>query len=481
MRLRLPCLATLLGLTILAPPARAQETPPAPVPPDPVGMWLGTLKVPPQTELRLLIRIERGDDGALRGTLDSLDQGANGLPIDQVTLEERTLRLGLTRLRARFEGTFASDGDRIEGHWHQNGRLPLELARTTEAPKTHRPQTPKPPFPYREREVQIPVQDFTLAGTLTVPDGEGPHPTVVLITGSGSQDRNESLMGHQPFLVLADHLARHGFAGLRCDDRGVGGSGGSASEATSADLAGDVVAMVAFLRQQQEVDGKRLGLCGHSEGGLIAPLVASMKDSGIAFCVLLAGPGVEGIELLLRQRELLLGQQMGKTELAKNQALHRELFTILAQEKDATTRAKAIEELAERAWDGMTAVERLRVGGPKDLLTALREADKPWLRWFLAHDPAPAVQGLRCPVLALNGEKDRQVDAAQNLGGLRAALQAGQNPDFACVALPDLNHLLQTCRTGMVEEYARIEETMAPAALAAITDWLGPRFGPKPR
>jgi pimeloyl-ACP methyl ester carboxylesterase len=343
--------------------------------------------------------------------------------------------------------------------------------RDAAASARRRPQEPHPPFPYRSEEVSFAnprAQGVTLAGTLTLPQGDGPFPAAILITGSGAQDRDEALMGHKPFAVLADYLTRHGIAVLRYDDRGFGRSTGNFSGATSADFATDAAAAYAFLRARPGIDHDAIGFIGHSEGGMVGPLAAP-DSPGAAFMVLLAGPGTRSRDLMEAQRRAI-GQSMGMTEAELDRAgpIQARLTEIAAgnltqAEAEAAMHAAIPDEALARS--GVTPAQR-------DMLIA-RTSD-PWFRWFLRYDPAPALSALHMPVLALNGSLDRQVLAQANLAGIRAAL-AG-NPDVTATELPGLNHLFQTARTGGMGEYADLEETMAPVVLETVTEWIRTRF-----
>jgi fermentation-respiration switch protein FrsA (DUF1100 family) len=345
-----------------------------------------------------------------------------------------------------------------------------------------RPQEPKPPYPYDEQEVvyQNKKDGLQLAGTLTLPRSKGPFPAVLLITGSGRQDRNETVFDHKPLLVLADHLTRLGIAALRVDDRGVGKSTGRFSEATSEDFAADAFASVEYLKTRKEIAPRRIGLIGVSLGGLIAPLVAA-GSTDIAFIVMMASPGLTGEHTLYRQLPLVARANGVSEELiARNSAVQERVFAIIKQEKDCVVAEKNIREevailreLAARikaeAREEQKKTTYLIADGI-EIQTKL--AASPWFRFFLMYDPRPTLMKVRCPVLAIIGEKDLQVPAEENLGAIRLALEAGGNKDHTVLALPNLNHLFQTCRTGAISEYAQIEETMAPAALDTISKWI---------
>jgi fermentation-respiration switch protein FrsA (DUF1100 family) len=427
------------------------------------GDWLGALSVN-GGELHLAVHIQKNDDGSFKGTLDSIDQGARGIPITSVTITGTKVTLTVGAVGGAYEGTLNADGSAIDGAWTQNGgSAPLVLKRGAgESVEVKRPQTPVKPYPYREEDVtyENAAAHITLAATLTTPSGTGPFPAVLLITGSGPQDRDESLAGHRPFLVLADYLSRHGVAVLRADDRGVAKSGGNFAASTTADFSTDAEAGVAYLRSRHEVDAKKIGLVGHSEGGMIAPMVAA-RNTAVAFIVLMAGPGVPGEDILLAQNTLL-AQAAGVPEeqITQNTALLKGVFEILKNEKDE---GKLQTRLRERLTGTMP---------PEMISVQLRTLTSPWYRYFVAYDPASALKRLTCPVLAINGERDMQVPPKLNLPAIRSALEASGNKNVEVTELPGLNHLFQTAKTGAPNEYAQIEETISPVALDTITGWI---------
>jgi pimeloyl-ACP methyl ester carboxylesterase len=327
-----------------------------------------------------------------------------------------------------------------------------------------RPQDPKPPFPYSQEEVTYGSLEpgVKLAGTLTIPDSKGPFPAVLLITGSGSQNRNEEIMGHKPFLVLADYLTRRGIAVLRVDDRGVGGSSSGPPTATTMNFVQDVLAGVAFLKARHDVDPRHIGLIGHSEGGLIAPIVAN-ESPDVAFIVLMAGSGVKGEDLLLEQGRLLMRASGASEELMQENAkVQKKLFSVIKSTTDNEAAEKQMREFLS------TVNPAIR----ESALAQMNMALSPWMRFFVTYDPQTALLKVKCPVLAMNGEKDLQVPPRQNLPAIEDALRAGGNKDFKVVELPGLNHLFQTCKTGAVSEYSQIEETISPSALDLMGDWI---------
>jgi hypothetical protein len=429
------------------------------------GAWEGAIDAM-GTRLRIGVAITRQTDGTLTATMDSPDQGAYGLALSDVTFAGGVLRFVLKAANGSFEGTLNAAGSEIAGTWTQAGALALTLKKVDRLSRPNRPQEPKPPFPYRSEDVTVAnaAANVTLAGTLTLPEGPGPFPAVVFITGSGPQNRNEELLGHKPFLVLADHLTRRGIAVLRYDDRGIGKSTGDFGAATSEDFAGDALAAWQFLGARREIDLRRTGLLGHSEGGLIAPMLAA-RTPGIAFVVMLAGPGVTGEQIMLRQAAIIMkANGASDAAIATNTELQQQIFTVL-HEETATTR------IVER-------LSAIPLPGPKEASAALvKQSSSPWMRYFALYDPAPALAKVTCPVLALAGELDLQVPVDQNLPVIEAALKKGGNKDYTVLRLPGLNHLFQTCKKGTPGEYAQIEETMSPVALDAIATWIRKRTG----
>jgi pimeloyl-ACP methyl ester carboxylesterase len=444
-------------------------------------VWEGKLAVGGGLSLRIVVHISQTRNGKITATMDSPDQGAKGLKIDSIILDKTTLAFQMKSIAGQYEGKLNSEATEAEGTWRQMGiSLPLTLKKTAKPSELRRPQTPKPPFPYKQMVLTYSNQAgaVTLAGTLTEPEGPGPFPAVILISGSGPQDRDETLFEHKPFLVLADALSRHGLAVLRVDDRGVGGSTGSLMSSSSEDFAGDVLAGIALLKLRPEIDAKRIGLLGHSEGGIIAPMVAA-RSPDVAFIVLLAGTGLPGEEILYLQGQAVL-KAMGASEkvLKAQLELQKRFFAILKTEKDEKTADARMRELAKAAQETLSADERKAIGDIEALVAAQSKMVRtPWFRNFLSYDPRPALTKVKCPVLALIGEKDCQVPPRENLSQIEEALKAAGNTAVTVKELPGLNHLFQTCTTGAPAEYAQIEETIAPEALAEVVGWITRQVG----
>lgn len=444
------------------------------------GLWLGTLQVQGGMQVRLLFNISSSPDGSVNATMDSLDQGVKGIPVEAVTYKDKKLHLDVKSIRGSFEGTLKGDGKTIEGEWKQSGSvLPLVLSRIDETPDTRKEQDPVKPYPYDEEEVVYENAEagVTLAGTLTLPRSEEPFPAVILISGSGQQNRDEEILGHRPFLVLSDYLTRRGIAVLRVDDRGAGGSTGDFSQATSEDFAGDVLAGIEYLKSREEIDASRIGLIGHSEGGLIAPIVASSSPD-IAFIVMMAGQGITGEEILYLQSDLIFrAEGIDNETIARNNALMKSIYSVIKEEQNDTVAAEKLRKLLMDEVANMSEEEKKNSGYSEDVLEAQVNAQvqtliSPWMRFFLTYDPVPTLMKVKCPVLAINGEKDLQVPPEENLQAIEEALKAGGNKDYTVKELPGLNHLFQTAETGSSSEYAKINETISPVALELIGNWV---------
>ena len=438
------------------------------------GDWEGELQTP-GPRLRLVLHVREEAD-TLAATLDSPDQLAFGLVVDRIAQSGDSLKLHMTRLGAGFAGVFDSSGAEVRGEWRQGpAALPLTLKRQSVTRVERRPQDPVPPYPYDTLEVAFenPRGPAHLAGTLTLPRGRGPFPAVLLITGSGQQDRNESIAGHRPFLVLADALTRRGIAVLRVDDRGTGGSTGEVEAATSEDFAGDVLAGVAFLKGHAGIDPALIGLIGHSEGGLIAPLAAT-RSRDVAFIVLMAGPGLAGHRLIPLQGERV-ARSMGVDEasIRFGRSINERMVALAMEPADSATIVARMHALSDSIKSVLPEAQKKALGNAPFLKDSqIRTFLTPWFQFFLRYDPAEALRHVTCPVLAINGSLDTQVPAAENLAVIQRELRAARNTDFKVVELPGLNHLFQTCKTGSVAEYHSIEETIAPVALATIGDWV---------
>lgn len=439
------------------------------------GFWEGKIKFG-TVSLRLVLKTFLNEDGSAGAFLDSPDQSANNIPLSFFTLSDDSLKFTITELGASYVGKIEKDSMTVVGTFSQAGmKLPLNFKKVDKVTEIRRPQTPQKPFPYNEEEIVFEnrAAKINLAGTLTYPREGNNFPAVILITGSGAQDRDETIFNHKPFLVIADHLTRNGVAVLRYDDRGVGKSGGTPSNATSADFVTDALAAVDFLKTRVEIDKSKIGLLGHSEGGMIAPMAASSSND-VAFIVLLAGPGITGKEILLLQTELILraeGTEENKIEEQINK--NKKIYDIITEEPDSSSVYKKLEELYNSDYADMTEEEKADPNNSRESFERnVKIILSPWFRFFLKFDPRPYLETVTVPVLALNGEKDLQVPPKENLSVIEASLKSAGNTNFITKELPGLNHLFQTSKTGSVSEYGQIEETFSVDALKIISDWI---------
>lgn len=441
-----------------------------------IGAWSGELNF---SGMKLPLAFNITDStGSLTATMDSPNQGAFGIPMDSVRINGDTLTIIAMALNGKYVGVISADGSKIAGTWSQGGMsLELSLEKGAKAlSKPARPQEPKKPYPYIEEEVTFEnaKAGITLAGTFTQPEGGEKLTAVLLITGSGSEDRDETVFNHRPFLVLADYLTRQGLAVLRVDDRGTGKSTGSAKNATSQDFAEDVKAGIAYLKTRKCVDPSRIGLIGHSEGGMIAPMVAA-ESRDVAFIVLMAGTGIPGDTLLKIQGRLIGLAEGGDPKMVEaNAQLQDIIFAIARTETDTIAAEKKLLQ-AFGSWKQGLDSTTLRQFGQLDssqIIMQFKQVVSPWMKFFLNYDPVPTLKKVTCPVLAINGSKDLQVPPDYNLPQIENALKTGGNRNYKVVKLEGLNHLFQHAQTGAVSEYMTIEETFAPEAMELIASWI---------
>lgn len=441
---------------------------------DITGQWNGILNIQGM-QLRLVFHIKK-DDEKLTATMDSPDQGAKGIPVSDVTFENKTLKLEVTSAGISYEGTMG-ENNVVKGTFKQSVySFPLELTKEKLEKKIiTKPQDPTKPYPYRMEDVIFENKNagINLAGTLTLPQQEGIYPVVILISGSGPQNRDSELLGHRPFLVISDFLTKNGIAVLRFDDRGTGASTGNFQSATSIDFAQDVEAGLAYLRSRKEIDSRKIGLIGHSEGGLIAPIVAS-RSKDVAFIVLLAGPGLPGDQILLLQQELISkASGISKSDIDKSQKDNKKAFALISKATNETQLKTDLTHHIIQILDN-NPNPQIPAGITKEefVSSQVKQLTSPWMRFFITYDPRPTLRKVKCPVLAINGEKDLQVPPKENLSAIRSALKKSKNKSVVIRELSGLNHLFQECTTGAPSEYAVIEQTFSPKALEEIWQWL---------
>lgn len=438
------------------------------------GQWNGVLKVP-GAQLRLVFDIQKIANG-ISATMDSPDQGAKGIPASTSSFENSALKITVANLKIEYEGTLGKDSI-IVGNFKQAGQsFPMNLSKEkVEKEALIRPQEPQKPYPYYSGDIifENKKAGINLAGTLTLPKKEGDFPVVILISGSGPQNRDEELLGHKPFLVISDYLTKNGIGVFRYDDRGIGQSKGNFKTATSTDFATDVESAIAYLKTRKEINKNKIGLIGHSEGGIIAPMVAS-KSKDVAFIVLLAGTGIQGDQLLLLQQELIgKASRMSDEDLQKNKLSNRKIFDIV--NKSTNTEQLQIDltnYIKQTLKDNPNSKKTSGMSEEDFVKLQVQQIATPWMHYFIRYNPAPTLEKVKCPVLALNGEKDLQVPPKENLGAIKEALSKGGNKNTTIKELPNLNHLFQECKTGSPQEYATIEQTFSPTALTEILKWI---------
>jgi len=438
------------------------------------GQWNGALKVQ-GTQLRIVFNITKTENG-INSTMDSPDQGAKGIPTTSTNFENSILKITIANAKIEYEGILGKDNN-IVGTFKQGGQsFPVNLSKEIiEKEKLLRPQEPTKPYPYYSEDITFENKKagINLAGTLTLPKKDGVFPVVILISGSGPQNRDEELLGHKPFLVLSDYLTKNGIAVLRFDDRGTALSKGDFKTATSADFATDVEAGIDYLKTRKEINKKKIGLIGHSEGGLIAPMVAS-KSKDVSFIVLLAGTGIKGDKLLLLQQKLI-GKASGISDddLQKSELINRKAFDIVNKSNNLEQlRTDLTKYIKQQLKDNPNAEKPSGMSDDDFVNLQVKQIANPWMQYLIKYNPAPTLEKVKCPVLAINGGKDLQVPPKENLDAIKKALTKGGNKNIKTKELPNLNHLFQECKTGSPSEYAKIEQTFSPIALIEILKWV---------
>jgi pimeloyl-ACP methyl ester carboxylesterase len=441
---------------------------------DIIGTWKGDLEIP-GNKLPLVFQVsQKGNE--LMATMDSPAQSTFDVPVAKTYLIDGVVTFDLTNLGITYSGKLK--GGIISGKFMQSGiEFPLELNKVEDYKGKEgiiRPQEPSRPFPYQEESVKFKSEnDIILAGTLTLPANTDGAPVVILISGSGPQARNEEFMSHKPFLVLADHLTKNGISVLRYDDRGVGESTGNFAGSTSFDFANDVEAAVMFIKSRAEFVNSPIGLIGHSEGGLIAPIVASQKGL-VDFIVLMAGPGVPGDQLLLtQQRDLrtLAGESEEVITATVNES--EGAFELIKKYGGTDEFNHEIRNYINRQINQLPESEKPSDEKQEEIIQKnLKKLNDPWLQNLIKYDPSEYLRRVDVPVLALNGGRDVQVAAYENLHAIEAALKSGKNPAFTVKLFPEMNHLFQKCETGAMREYAQIENTIDPEVLNFMSEWI---------
>ncbi len=442
----------------------------------PGGAYSGKLEVQ-GTSIEMIFEFVHDEEGKEKRVLLSIpQQNLSEYPADDYIVTDSNVVVSFNAFAAKFIASLDDQGD-IRGTWHQGGLVAdLVLKPLEGGTGAMRPQEPKPPFPYETEELTIPnpeAEGVTLSGTLTKPMGEGPFPLVILISGSGPQNRDSEIFGHKPFWVMADYLTKHGIGVFRYDDRGIGASTGNFQAATTADLASDTRAIVSALKKQEK-RVQKIGLIGHSEGGIIAPMVAE-KSRHVDFLVLLAAPALPGDEILLAQTRLILEKSDEAPDEVKKQTDYaRKVYDLVKQTpKEKPMDYDALQKLAKSFYDQAGETIQAQYGTYEKFYFAQSSAmSSPWMRYFITYDPAPALEKLDIPVYALFGSLDIQVPAAQNMERMQEALAHLPQGMVKIHEVPGLNHLFQAAETGLPVEYGRIRETFNVGVLQLMTSWI---------
>lgn len=441
------------------------------------GKWSGIMRIQ-KTKLTIVFNVRDTNTG-YSATMDSPDQGAYDIPVTYTKFLNPYVVFFVQSANIVYKGDLS--GDSIVGTFKQTGiELPLTLHRMPDGFESEntRPQEPDlsdpEKLPYTQEEVTFNNNsaDVQLSGTLTIPKKGSNFPAVILISGSGPQDRNEELMGHKPFMVIADYFSRNGIAVLRYDDRGFGKSTGDFSTATTADFATDAAAAVQYLKNRNSINPYKIGLAGHSEGGIIAPMVAR-DNKDVAFIILMAGTGIKGDSILMMQMRSL-GKEQGTSdeEMKVIESINHKLFELLPTAKDS---AQLIAALKQHVKDFTAAHPEISIKKENVnpyLSLIVEQMSNPWMRYFVTYDPVPALTKVQCPVLAINGDKDVQVPSAINLNAIGKALKEGRNKNYTLKEFPGMNHLFQTCTTGSITEYHEIRETISPEVMKFMLNWI---------
>lgn len=436
-----------------------------------VGTWYGNLSIQGQ-ELRVNFHLSLEKE-LWKGVLDSPDQGAFGIPATKVEINKDKLFFEVQNIGVQFIGE--KKELEIQGEFKQGGMsFPMTLSRKeASVEKQKRPQEPIPPYTYDQEEVSFKNGEAILSGTLTLPKGEGLFPAVILVSGSGPQDRNEEILGHKPFLVIADYLTRNGIAVLRYDDRGTAkSSGASFMDGTSKDFMEDASSAADFLITHPRINREKVSVCGHSEGAMLAVMLAARRKD-LASIILLAGPGIKGDSLLLLQQKLI-GESEGMTpkQLKQLYTFNRRLYSGMLQSKDLAACRLFVKNEFSKYAKKLSKKEINQYGSKEKFVEiSVNAYVTPWMLYFFAYDPTADLAQVSCKVLAINGEKDLQVPSKENLGAIeRNVVNATGKNQY--IYLPNLNHLFQETTTGKISEYGQLEQTISPVVLKLLNDWI---------
>ena len=427
------------------------------------GAWRGTLKINPQVELKIVFNFKVGEDGKPSVTLDSPDQGAYGIAGEVNFISSDSVNVAVRRIGLTFAGR-KHDGKLI-GKCSQ-GAMSTNLELSPGTVELKRPQTPKPPYPYTTKEISFKnlSDDVALAGTLTLPEGyTNVTPAIIMVTGSGLQNRDEEIFGHKPFAVIADYLARNGIASLRYDDRGYGDSSGDGKNATTEDFANDAKAALEYMRIEEKFNN--IGVLGHSEGATVAFMLGAKNGSELfsnpSFIIAIGAQAVRGDTVLVDQSATILRQGNMPTDLVTDyvEALHK-IYELRIM-KGNSIASDCIEAICSK-WGNTPVHASLKAN-----LEKIASDSNPWLNFYIGFSPAESIANTDCPIFVLYGEKDIQVRPELNMPQMQRLA-----PKATVKLYPGLNHLFQHAQSGAVKEYGTIEETIAPEVLKDIADYI---------
>lgn len=441
------------------------------------GIWEGKMNA--GVEVRMVLYISQDASKNYIVTVEFPDQGLKDIKANTVTVSNDSIRLEISQFGASYSGKLKGDS-MITGTFKQGMSFPLNVKKVEKVTTIVRPQTPVPPFAYKSEDVVYTNKNKSISygATITIPPGKGPFPAVLLLTGSGQQNRDEEVMGHKPFAVIADHLTNNGFIVLRVDDRGIGKTTGNVAIATTRDFAHDATVSIEYLLGRPEVDKKKIGLIGHSEGGMIAQIVAAERKD-INFVVMLATPGEHTMKVMNDQNEaILLKSGMSKEYVAAYLGLYKNILTTMIAADSASAKEKVMPVVEE--WISKTprnivqATTGITNDSTKNNYVSLfvGQLNQPWFRYFLTYDPAPYIKKMNARVLALNGSKDVQIISKSNLAAIEAALKESKSKGYEIKELEGLNHLFQECKLCTVNEYGQLQQTISPVALEVMTSWM---------
>ena len=438
-----------------------------------VGVWDGAIDIMKRSiGISIVFKMQ---DGALNATVDIPEQSAMNLPLINVRFDSSRVHCELPAGPglAVFDGDLKDDS--IKGVFTQaGGKGDFHLLRGVAKKVVEQPEEA---VPYKQEEVVFYNDTLKFSGTLTIPATAGKHPAVVMITGSGPQNRDEELFGFKPFRIIADHFTRNGIAVLRYDDRGVGGSAGSVNLSTTADFAKDALAAIRFLQARSDINPKQIGLCGHSEGGIVGPLAAS-ESRDVAFVICIAGTGVDGRKTILAQQEAIMRADSSSEDAIKRALKVSNLaFDLALSQKDSVEVRKELQASVVDELNSMTSEQRKAITNDDEYVRVRVEAQmssfrSPWFKYFLTYDPAPALEKVKCPLLALFGGLDMQVLADLNRKAMESALKKGRNKDYTIKIFPKANHLFLTAVTGSPSEYSKLKKEFVPGFLDTMSDWI---------